>query len=163
MFFVIFANPAYDVYISQLVRYARICTSKLDFIHRLRRLSTRLLEQGFKSTLLGKSLAKFFKRHDATIEKYGITLREMRLTIQDWEPRRILCYFISFISSYRPVIWLLYSTWCIMRARNFSLVLRELCLFSWRVCLVLYLTYLRWLPRVLTKIVLIEHELENET
>ena len=32
----ILANPAYSVYISQLVRYARICTSKLDFIHRLR-------------------------------------------------------------------------------------------------------------------------------
>ena len=26
------ANPAYGVFISQLVRYARICTSKVDFI-----------------------------------------------------------------------------------------------------------------------------------
>ena len=77
------ANPTYGVYISQLVRYVRIWTSKLDFIHRLRRLSIRLLHQGFKSTLLGKLLAKFFKRHGDIIEKYGITLREMRLTIQD--------------------------------------------------------------------------------
>ena len=91
------ANLAYGVYISQLVRYARICTSKLDFVHRLRRLSTRLLHQGFKSTLLGKSLPKFFKRHGAIIEKYGITLREMRVAIQDWETRRIFCYFKSFI------------------------------------------------------------------
>lgn len=46
------ANPAYGVYISQLVRYARICTSKLEFIHtcRLRQLSTHLFHQGFKST-----------------------------------------------------------------------------------------------------------------
>ena len=29
------ANPAYSVYMSQLVRYARICTSKVDFINRL--------------------------------------------------------------------------------------------------------------------------------
>ena len=29
------ANPAYDVYISQLVRYARICTTKVDFMRRL--------------------------------------------------------------------------------------------------------------------------------
>ena len=49
------ANPAYGVYISQLVRYVRICTSKLDFIRRLRRLSLRLLHQGFKSMLLRKS------------------------------------------------------------------------------------------------------------
>ena len=37
---------------------------------------------GLFSTRLGKSLAKFYKRHDAIIEKYSITLREMRLTIQ---------------------------------------------------------------------------------
>ena len=77
------ANPAYGVYISQLVRYVRICTSKLDFIHRLRRLSSRLLHQGFKSTLLRKSFIKFFKRHSAIIEKYGTTLREIRLAIQN--------------------------------------------------------------------------------
>ena len=77
------ANPAYGVYISQLVRYVRICTSKLDFIRRLRRLSSRLLHQGFKSTLLHKSFTKFFKRHSAIIEKYGTTLREIRLAIQN--------------------------------------------------------------------------------
>ena len=77
------ANPAYGVYISQLVRYVRICTSKLDFIRRLRRLSSRLLHQGFKSTLLHKSFTKFFKRHSAFIEKYGTTLREIRLAIQN--------------------------------------------------------------------------------
>ena len=43
------ANPAYGVYISQLVRYARICTSKddLSFMNRLRGLSLRLRQQGF--------------------------------------------------------------------------------------------------------------------
>ena len=74
------ANPAYGVFISQLVS---LCASKLDFIQRLRRLSSRLLHQGFKSTLLRKSLTKFLKRHSAIIEKYGTTLREMRLAIQD--------------------------------------------------------------------------------
>ena len=77
------ANPAYCVYISQLVRCVRICTSKLDFIHRLRRLSSCLLHQVFKSTLLRKSFTKFFKRHSAIIEKYGTTLRENRLAIQN--------------------------------------------------------------------------------
>ena len=37
------ANPAYGVYISQLVRYARIYASKVDFINRLRGLSKPLL------------------------------------------------------------------------------------------------------------------------
>ena len=70
-------------YTSQLVRYVRICTSKLDFIRRPRRLSSRLLHQGFKSTLLRKSFTKFFKRHGAIIEKYDTTLREIRLAIQN--------------------------------------------------------------------------------
>ena len=73
------ANPAYG----QLVRYIRICTSKLDFIRRLCRLSSRLLHQGFISMLLRKSFTKFFKRHSAIIEKYGTRLREIRLAIQN--------------------------------------------------------------------------------
>ena len=66
------ANPAYGVYISQLVRYARICTSKVDFINRLRGLSLRLRQQGFETS-----------RHGLTVEKYGAAqLWEMRLAIQ---------------------------------------------------------------------------------
>jgi len=45
------ATPAYGVYVSQLVRYARICTAKADFMHRLCSLSSRLKQQGFKSSL----------------------------------------------------------------------------------------------------------------
>ena len=51
------ANPAYGTYISQLVRYARICTSKADFLHR------------FKSAFLLRSLKKFFNRHGAIIRE----------------------------------------------------------------------------------------------
>ena len=76
------ANPAYGVYISQLVRYARICTSKVDFINRLRGLSLRLSQQGFETNLLQKSFNKFFSRHGLIVEKYGAALREMRLAIQ---------------------------------------------------------------------------------
>ena len=76
------ANPAYGVYISQLVRYARICTSKVDFINRLRGLSLRLRQQGFETNLLQKSFNKFFGRHGLIVEKYGAALREMRLAIQ---------------------------------------------------------------------------------
>ena len=49
------ANPAYGVYISQLVRYARICTSKVDFMNRLRGLS--------KSAQWSRYSKKPFLRH----------------------------------------------------------------------------------------------------
>ena len=75
-------NPAYGVYISQLVRYARICTSKVDFVNRLRGLSLRLRQQGFETNRLQNSLTKFVNRHGFIVEKYGAALREMRLAIQ---------------------------------------------------------------------------------
>ena len=64
------ANPAYGVYISQLVRYARICTSKVDFMNRLRRLSLRLRQQGFLTNLLQRTFTKFFNRHGLIVVKY---------------------------------------------------------------------------------------------
>ena len=76
------ANPAYGVYISQLVRYARICTSKVDFMNRLRGLSLRLRQQGFLTNLLQRAFTKFFNRHGLIVVKYGATLREMRFAIQ---------------------------------------------------------------------------------
>ena len=76
------ANPAYGVYISQLVRYGRICTSKVDFMNRLRRLSLRLREKGFLTNLLQRTFTKFFNRHGLIVVKYGATLREMRFAIQ---------------------------------------------------------------------------------
>ena len=65
------ANPAYGVYISQLVRYARICTSKVDFMNRFRGLSLRLRQQGFLTKLLQRTFTKFFNRHGLIVEKYG--------------------------------------------------------------------------------------------
>ena len=50
-------NPAYGVYKSQLVRYAKIYTSKVDLINRLRGPSLRLLQQGFETNLLQKSIS----------------------------------------------------------------------------------------------------------
>ena len=78
------ANPAYGVYITQLVRYARIYASKVDFINRLRGLSLRLRQQGFETNLLQKSVNKFFNSHGLIVGKYGAVLRETRLAIQAW-------------------------------------------------------------------------------
>ena len=72
------AKPAYGVYKSQLMRYAGVWTSKLDFAKRLRRLSSRLNQQGFKSALLVRPFNIFFKSHGAIVEKYNTTLQEMR-------------------------------------------------------------------------------------
>ena len=88
-------NPTYGVYISQLVRYARVCTSKVDFINRLRGLSLHLRQQGFETNLLQKSFNKFFNRHGLIpVKKYGASLREMRLAIQAWIAPSFSCILV---------------------------------------------------------------------
>ena len=67
------------LYISTGENGLRICTSKVHFMNRLRRLSLRLRQQGFETNLLQKSFNRFFNRHGLIIVKYGATLREMRL------------------------------------------------------------------------------------
>ena len=87
--------------LSQLVRYARICTSKVDFIHRLHQLSSRLQRQGFKYALLLKSLTRFFNCHGATIGKYGTTLRELKTAITELKkPPYPLLYVINYYYYY---------------------------------------------------------------
>ena len=52
-------------------------------MRRLRKLSSPFQEQGFKSTLLVKSIDKFFKRHGTTMVKYNVTLQELRSAVRD--------------------------------------------------------------------------------
>ena len=85
-----------EFYISQLVRYARICTSKVDFKNRLRGLSLRLRQQGFDTNLLQKSFNKFFIHHGLIVEKYGAAPREMRLQSRLELHHRILTSLIYY-------------------------------------------------------------------
>ena len=75
------ANPAYGVYISQLVRYARIYTSKVDFMNRLRGLSLRLRQQGFLPNLLQRTFTKFFNRHGLIVNLEKMVRREIDMQV----------------------------------------------------------------------------------
>ena len=56
------SSPAYGVFISQLIRYARACSSYECFILRAVRLSSKLLRQGYVMERLKSSLRKFYGR-----------------------------------------------------------------------------------------------------
>ena len=56
------SSPAYGVFISQLIRYARACSSYECFILRAMRLSNKLLGQGYAKERLKSSLRKFYGR-----------------------------------------------------------------------------------------------------
>ena len=57
------SSPAYGVFISQLIRYARACSSYECFILRATRLSSKLLGQGYVMERLKSSLRKFYGRY----------------------------------------------------------------------------------------------------
>ena len=71
------SSPAYGVFISQLIRYARACSSYECFILRARRLSSKLLKQGYLVERLKSSFRKFYGRYEDLTEQYGVTLSRM--------------------------------------------------------------------------------------
>ena len=69
--------PAYGAFISQLIRYARACSSYECFILRAARLSSKLLRQGYVMERLKSSLRKFYGRYGDLIKHYEGSLSQM--------------------------------------------------------------------------------------
>ena len=71
------SSPAYGVFISQLIRYARACSSYECFILSARRLSSKLLKQGYLVERLKSSFRKFYGRYGDLVEQYEVTFSRM--------------------------------------------------------------------------------------
>ena len=69
--------PTYGVFILQLIRYARACSSYGCFILRASRLSNKLLEQGYVKERFKSSLRKFYGRYGDLIKQYEVSLSQM--------------------------------------------------------------------------------------
>ena len=71
------SSPAYGVFISQLIRYSRACSSYECFILRARRLSSKLLKQGYLAERLKSLFRKFYGRYGDLIQQYEVSLSRM--------------------------------------------------------------------------------------
>ena len=60
------------VYISQLTRFARVCSHVDDFNNRNKFLSSKLLKQGYRYHRLCKEFSKFYYQHSEFIATYNI-------------------------------------------------------------------------------------------
>ena len=67
------ASPAYGVYISQLIRFARANSNYSDFLKRHLYLRNRLLDQSYKKIRLIRFLKKFIFRYQDLVEKYSVS------------------------------------------------------------------------------------------
>ena len=56
-------STSYGVYISQLIRFARVFSHVVDFNARNKSLTVKLLQQGYRYHKLRKTFSKFYRRH----------------------------------------------------------------------------------------------------
>ena len=70
-------RPSYGVYISQLIRFARVCSHVDDFNIRNKCLTAKLLKQGYRYHKLRKAFSKFYRRHYEFISKFNVGLKSL--------------------------------------------------------------------------------------
>ena len=63
--------PSYGIYISQLVRFARCCTSVSDFNSKNLQITSKQLTQGYRYHELLKTFGKFFRSYSDLLSKFG--------------------------------------------------------------------------------------------
>ena len=70
-------STSYGVYISQLIRFARVSSQVDDFNTRNQVLTANLLRQGYKYHKLRKAFSKFDRRHFDLVSKYNVGLKKL--------------------------------------------------------------------------------------
>ena len=70
-------HSSYGVYISQLIKFARVCCHVDDFNTRNKCLTAKLLKQGYRYHKLRKAFSKFYRRHYELISKFNVGLKSL--------------------------------------------------------------------------------------
>ena len=68
-------STSYGVYISQLIRFARVSSHVTDFNARNKILTGKLLHQGYRYRKLRKAFSKFYRRHYEFVSKFKVGLK----------------------------------------------------------------------------------------
>ena len=68
-------SPYYGVYISQLIRFANVCSYVDDSNNRNLFLTAKLLKQGYRYHKIRKAFSKFYYSHSELIVKYNSGLK----------------------------------------------------------------------------------------
>ena len=72
-------STSYGVYISQLIRFARV-SSHVDVLNtRNKVLTAKLLRQGYRYHKIRKAFSKFYRRHFDLVSKYNVGLKTLFL------------------------------------------------------------------------------------
>ena len=69
-------RASYGVYISKLIRFARVCNYFADFNARNKCLTAKLLQQGYRYNKLRKTFS-FYRRHYELTSKFNVGLKTL--------------------------------------------------------------------------------------
>ena len=69
-------STSYGVYISQLIRFARMSSHVDDFNTRNKVLTAKLLRQGYRYHKIRKAFSKFYRRHFDIVSTYNVGLKK---------------------------------------------------------------------------------------
>ena len=72
-------RASYGVYISQLLRFARVCNHIADFNARNKCLTAKLLQQDYRYYELRKTFSKFYRRHYELISIFNVGLKKVQV------------------------------------------------------------------------------------
>ena len=70
-------RPSYGVYVSQLIRFARVCSHVDDFNTRSKCLTAKLLIRRVIGIMLRKTFSKFYRQHNELITKFNVGLKSL--------------------------------------------------------------------------------------
>ena len=70
-------STSYRVYISQLIRFARVSSRVADSNARNESLTAKLLQKGYRYHKLRKTFSKFYRRHYELVSKFNVGLKTL--------------------------------------------------------------------------------------
>ena len=82
---------SYGVYISQLIRFARVSSHVDDFNTRNKVLTAKPLRQGYRYHKIHKAFSKFYRRHFDIVSKYNVDRSKAILLLCFLS---VTCYFV---------------------------------------------------------------------
>ena len=68
-------RSSYGVYISQLIRFARVSSHVADVNARNKSLTAKFLQKGYRYHKLRKTFSKFYRRHYELVSKFNVGLK----------------------------------------------------------------------------------------
>ena len=86
------------VYISQLIRFARVSSHVDDLNTRNKVLTAKLLRQGYRYHKIRKAFSKFYRRHFDIVSKYNVGLKTLHLGLSEPE------FYGDLVYKFRKII-----------------------------------------------------------